>query len=334
MQFDAILKVVGEFGPYQKRIYFLLCLPVLCIAMYDVIGAYLMYTPIHRCAAVSAHNSSAFFAVNGDDTIRSLPNMSAEYQYGECHIKVSDNRSKGEDRNVTSHLCSSWTYDKSVFTSTLVSENNLVCAFTSTSTYMQVAMHCGSIVGSLLQGLISDRFGRKITFCGSTTLMMLVGVGSAFTTNIYIFTILRFLQTICSTFRLWAGILINYFYTAGMILLAGIGYGLRHWKYIQIACSAPSAIFLVYWWVIPESPRWLISQGKQEEARAIILTIAKSNHRDHSLTLKQLTDDEDEPVKQYRIWHLLSSRSMILCERFLIQEHDMTGVRRPRENLI
>ncbi|XP_060077972.1 organic cation transporter protein-like [Ylistrum balloti] len=325
MQFDAILKLVGEFGPYQRRIYFLLCLPVLCIAMYDILSAYLMYTPIHRCAPLIAQNGSTTYDVDP----RNYQNSSRELQYGECLIKAYGNKSHGEESNTTAYACSVWKYDQTVFTSTFVSEHNLVCASSSISVYIQVAIHCGSIVGSFVQGIISDRYGRKITFCGSTTLLMLAGLGSAFSTNIYMFTILRFIQSTCATSvyitafvlgleivgpskRRWAGILINYFYTAGLIVLSGIGYGLRHWKYIQIACSAPAALFLVYWWVIPESPRWLISQGKQEQAGVIILKIAKSNHYADNLTLEQLTDDDDdESVRQYRVWHLLSTWPML-----------------------
>ncbi|XP_033740880.1 organic cation transporter protein-like isoform X3 [Pecten maximus] len=329
MQFDTILKNVGEFGPYQKRVYFLLCLPVLCTAMYDIISVYLMYTPAHRCATISSGDPYLT-----EDTFRNQVNISRKYQYGECVIEVFNNQSRGQDSNATTKPCSTWTYDETVFTSSFVSEHNLVCDDSSASAYMQVAMHCGSIVGSLFQGFISDRFGRKITFCGSTTIILLAGMGSAFSTNIYIFTILRFIQTACSgsvyitafvlgleivgpSKRRWAGILINYFYTAGLIILAGIGYWIRHWKYIQIACSAPAAIFLVYWWLIPESPRWLISQGKQKEARRIILKIAKSNNREDMLALEQLTDDEDEPVKKYGMWHLLSTRTM-LCRSVII----------------
>ncbi|XP_069133982.1 organic cation transporter protein-like isoform X2 [Argopecten irradians] len=325
MQFDAILDIVGEFGSYQKRVYFLLCLPVMCVSMYDIISVYLMFTPLHRCSTLNAEDVYN----NNGNTIPYEVNISEEYKYGECFVEAINNRSRAQVSNITRLPCLSWTYDQTVFTSTFVSEHNLICDDSSVSAYMQVAMHCGSIVGSLLQGIISDRFGRKTTFCGSTTMVMLAGVGSAFSTNLYLFTLLRFIQTICSTSiyvtafvlglelvgpskRLWTGILINYFYTFGLIILSGIGYGLRNWKYIQIACSAPAAIFLVYWWLIPESPRWLISQGKQKEAMSIILKIAKSNDRQDIVTLEQLTTDEDESVGQHRIWHLLTTRVLLL----------------------
>ncbi len=36
-------------------------------------------------------------------------------------------------------------------------------------------------------------------------------------------------------------------------------------------------LFLVYWWIIPESPRWLINKGKFDQADKILRTAAKIN---------------------------------------------------------
>ncbi|XP_021380076.1 organic cation transporter protein-like [Mizuhopecten yessoensis] len=220
-----------------------------------------------------------------------------QYEYGECSVTIGNN-----SMNTTSYACSSWSYDQTVFISTYVSEYNLVCDTELTSAYIQVIIHSGSMTGSFLQGFVTDRFGRKLVLCGSTVFAMLVGISSEFSPNIYVFTLLRFTQSLCSsclystTFilglelvgpskRRWAGILINFFYSAGLILLSGIGYGFRDWKYIQIACSAPLTLFIVYWWIIPESPRWLISQGRYDEAYSIIRTIAKYNNSEDKLSL-------------------------------------------------
>ena len=41
--------------------------------------------------------------------------------------------------------------------------------------------------------------------------------------------------------------------------------------------SVPCAIFLSYYWITPESIRWLMSQGRKEEARALIQKTAEVN---------------------------------------------------------
>lgn len=48
--------------------------------------------------------------------------------------------------------------------------------------------------------------------------------------------------------RLWAGIVIEYFFALGLVLLCLVGYLVRQWKYNEIVLSVPSAIILVYWW--------------------------------------------------------------------------------------
>lgn len=50
MQFDDVLKVVGEFGRYQKTKYFLLCLIGMSVSFQSFISVFSIYTPKHRYA--------------------------------------------------------------------------------------------------------------------------------------------------------------------------------------------------------------------------------------------------------------------------------------------
>jgi len=46
--FDDILKVIGQFGPYQKRVYVLLCLPSFLLAPLLVFQVFILAVPAHR----------------------------------------------------------------------------------------------------------------------------------------------------------------------------------------------------------------------------------------------------------------------------------------------
>ena len=49
------------------------------------------------------------------------------------------------------------------------------------------------------------------------------------------------------------------------------------WHLLQMVLTAPSILFLSYWWIVPESIRWQISKEKYGEARQQIIHIAKKN---------------------------------------------------------
>ncbi|XP_072019040.1 organic cation transporter protein-like [Amphiura filiformis] len=121
-----------------------------------------------------------------------------------------------------------------------------------------------------------------------------VGVGAAFAPNFPVFCIMQFLLGMTSSGifvtayvigtelvgpskRALAGIAIRIFYSLGMMLLAVLAWVLRDWPKIELVISVPPIIFLVYYWILPESPRWLISQGREEEALQIIKRAAKIN---------------------------------------------------------
>lgn len=67
------------------------------------------------------------------------------------------------------------------------------------------------------------------------------------------------------------------FLSSGFILIGCIAYVIHDWRYLQLAISLPSLIFLGYWWIIPESTRWLLAHNRNEEAVRIVSKVAKAN---------------------------------------------------------
>ena len=48
MKFDDIIAELGEFGPYQRRTYFLMCLVAIPTALQTLAGVFIQATPDHR----------------------------------------------------------------------------------------------------------------------------------------------------------------------------------------------------------------------------------------------------------------------------------------------
>lgn len=70
------------------------------------------------------------------------------------------------------------------------------------------------------------------------------------------------------------------FYTLGLILLSGITYLLRDWRSLALATSVPFLFYYFYWFVLPESPRWLLMRERLEEANTILKNIARVNNKE------------------------------------------------------
>lgn len=77
--------------------------------------------------------------------------------------------------------------------------------------------------------------------------------------------------------RLYAGTVVMLFFSAGYIVMGGFAYFIHDWRWLQAALTIPGLIFLSYWWLIPESARWLLANNKKDEAIEQIKYVAKAN---------------------------------------------------------
>ena len=66
-------------------------------------------------------------------------------------------------------------------------------------------------------------------------------------------------------------------FNLGHLTLPAFAYFFRDWHQLQFALSIPSIILISYYWLIPESPRWLLTVGKVEESTEILVKAAKMN---------------------------------------------------------
>lgn len=69
--------------------------------------------------------------------------------------------------------------------------------------------------------------------------------------------------------------LIEVSYMSGYLFLPMIAYFVREWRHLQLITSIPWIITISFYWLLPESPRWLITVGQNEEAIRVLTFIAK-----------------------------------------------------------
>jgi len=66
------------------------------------------------------------------------------------------------------------------------------------------------------------------------------------------------------------GVLFNISYTIGFLATPILALLFPGWRPLQLAISIPALLLVLPCWHLPESPRWLISQGRHREALYVV----------------------------------------------------------------
>ncbi|XP_050515589.1 organic cation transporter protein [Diabrotica virgifera virgifera] len=296
-EFDDLLPYLGEFGRYQK-ILFLLMIP------FAFFVAFVYFTQIFITILPEKYWCR----------IPALANLTVEERlalaipeghggYDRCRMydvnftEVLRSGVKEADPRWNTVACKyGWEYDFSVVPyASISSELNWVCENSALPTTAQAIFFCGAILGGLVFGWMADRYGRVPALMGCNLVGLLGGVATAFCHSFWAFCVCRFLVGMafdnCFTMMYilvleyvgpkWrtfvANMSIAIFFTFAASILPWIAYYLADWRLLCYATSAPLVIAIFTPWLVPESARWLVSQGQTKKAIDILKRFEKVN---------------------------------------------------------
>ncbi|KAI9295370.1 MFS general substrate transporter [Neoconidiobolus thromboides FSU 785] len=162
------------------------------------------------------------------------------------------------------------------------------------ATSITIVWLMGSLVGALSFGYFADRFGRKLAFVVTILGYSLMTIVTACSFHFPFFLVFRFLtavgvgaeytavnatisEFIPSKHRGKVNTMVMGFWSLGALIAYGLQYPLLKyldnnlaWR-IGFALGGTAAIFVLFARKsLPESPRWLIIQGRFDEARQIV----------------------------------------------------------------
>lgn len=301
MPFGDLLELVGSTGRFQIIHVTLLALPVMMMASHNLLQNFVALVPPHHCSPPS--NLSQRLQSPEEKLLVSVPmdqlgkpQRCQRYASPQWHL-LDFNGTAAKVNEFKLEGCEDgWTYKMLERTSSIISDWNMVCDQRSLKEMSQTVYMGGVLVGAVIFGTLSDRYGRRMLLIISHLLMAVCGTCTAFSTSFSLFCLFRFgcgmalsgqglntfsliVEWIPTRVRTVIGTLTSYCYTLGQLIFALIAYFVRDWRWLTLAVSLPYyAFFLVSWW-IHESSRWLVLNNQTEKSIRNLKSVARINGR-------------------------------------------------------
>ena len=185
----------------------------------------------------------------------------------------------------------------------------------------------GCIVGVAMSGILGDRFGRKKVLITAALLFIISSIGTAIPDTFSGFIIARIIggigigitSTLCPLYNaeiapakyrgrlvalnqlaIVSGIFLTYFVNVWISGSGDEAWGVENaWRWMFGVGAVPGLLFLILLFFVPESPRWLIKQGRAAESLPILLKIhGEELAKKEVIDIKQSFKEESGSIRQ------------------------------------
>jgi len=222
----------------------------------------------------------------------------------------------------------------------------------------------GCLVGAVLSGIISDKSGRKKLLILSGLLFTVSAIGTAFAGNLHSFNVYRIIGGIgiglasnlspmyiaeisparmrgkfvsINQLTIVIGILaaqiINWLIAQPVPEGAGTEYilaswnGQNGWRWMFGAETVPAFLFFLLMFFVPESPRWLLKYGRDEQAAGILSRLGGAKYADHAIEdIKKTLAGEEIAHVNFRDLFEPKLRRIVLLGVFLAVLQQWCGI--------
>ncbi|XP_049859969.1 solute carrier family 22 member 7-like isoform X2 [Schistocerca gregaria] len=284
-KFEDIIDKIGSNGRFQMRMNVIFNFVTLTLSAMSAFATLIALTvPPHWCHVPGRETTNMTM-----EMWKSLTIPRDERGYSKCLMKTPGNE------NVTMSCTHEWEYDDTWFSSTAASQANWVCDKRMYSNKLYSISRFASIPFGVMLFYCGDRFGRKKQFLLSITVIAISRTLLTVSAGVYpLYVALSALSEapgmpcIESTtaigielagmkHRSYVNFLAIASYCIGSIGMGLIAWTLRNWVHFVLAASVPCFIPLLLHRYLPESPRWLLSKGRPDEALKILERVAATN---------------------------------------------------------
>ncbi|CAI5445911.1 unnamed protein product [Caenorhabditis angaria] len=297
MKFDDFLfKNLGEIGKFQIIQLIFVCIPMVLVSSDGLSWTFASLETPFRCKVPEEGNNKIY---------------KNEYlNFTKCYDRKTEERKNIEDWNkegitceysekcwLDGEKCEEYVFDHSYISYTATEKWGIVCDHKWIKALIQAVYYIGQLIGSYLFGIIGDKFGRKVALYIALTLQIpfcflivfspwwiVYGIGRFMIgfshAGVYLLANVAGLETFGPKYRRMAGVAIGMFSAIGQIALGVIAIFVTNYAHLHLILAIPTLIFISYWWLVPESLRWLVSKQYYEKADKVLRKAAKINGKE------------------------------------------------------
>ncbi|XP_049745881.1 solute carrier family 22 member 12-like isoform X2 [Elephas maximus indicus] len=274
MAFAELLDQVGSQGRFQVLQTVALVAPIMWVTMHNMLDNFSGAVPSHRCWVPLLDNSTAQASVPGTLSPEALltisippgpnqePHRCRRFRHPQWQLLDPNAMSTNWSKAATEPCMDGWVYDRSTFTSTIVTQWDLVCDSQGLKPMAQSIYMAGILVGAAMCGYTSDRFGRRLVLTWSYLQLATVVMEWTSAPGRPLVMTLNALG-----------------FSFGQALMAAVAYGVRDWAMLQLTVSVPFFLSFVYSWWLAESARWLLITGRLARGLRELQRVADINRK-------------------------------------------------------
>lgn len=218
-------------------------------------------------------------------------------------------------------------YDTGVISGALLFINETWILPDTLQGFLVSSVLIGAVIGAATNGILADIFGRKKIILATALIFILGSVMCAFAPNVYILIISRIFVgfavgivnfvvplylseispknlrgTLVSLYQ-WAitsGILFSYF------INAAFAQAVYNWRWMLFAGVLPGLILFVGMCLMSDTPRWLVSKNREDEAKDVFKKIepdidAEKEIQDIKTTLNSESKEKNFAFKKWML---------------------------------
>ncbi|XP_031627744.1 uncharacterized protein LOC116343679 [Contarinia nasturtii] len=296
---ERVFLELGDIGLFQILTLLLICIPYMVSASHMVNYIFASNSLEYRCKVHGCDLNANNREISYDQPWLkyAIPQTSNGYEkcFRYAPILSTENLCDANNFNTTKQIgCTEFVYTTDEIN--VQTEFNIHCDDSYKLALIGSVNSVGRLVFLPITGFLSDKFGRLrvavfSVFCCST-----FGLIKSFSVNYPMYIVLEFLEasagacifnglyilvieTLSLRQRALGSSMLNVSFSLGEILLGLLAMYIHNFRYLLRALYTPGLFVILYFWLVPESIRWLLISGRVDRALQILNRIAKVNQR-------------------------------------------------------